>query len=563
MKLIYILLIALVCYSLPFFYSAEVISPDDLVYDFFSSHLAETGKMGYRPPGDAIFGMKGFTPRYFVYNEMGETFPRKFPGFIIFWAGLKRILPLEAARLVNPLCAIISLLLLFLIGRIVFPALKTPIRAVILLATTPVFIRRTYAYNATLFNLAVFLAALYFLLRAIERRGLCSYILFGCLAGAMIWIRPTNSIYLLSFFVLLLIERKRAAWKWILVALILIALFGGGLLLFNHAVYGSYFNLSYTATHQPTETSITTKVPLSIRRILDYLNFHPKIWTLHLKNVLLALALAFPLFILSLLGFFIPRRSSTAGTVAGYDESPFEGGDREIGGERISEARESSPIRFNLYFFWLAIISIFFFSNFATFGHERGEFTLHSSFLRYLMPTICLLPLFAARALERISFSPVRLMTILAGFNLIIALIGPGGSIETIMQSRYYRQCRRFLLDQTDDKTVLFTYYWDKLIFPERMVYTHGTQFPADTIAGVIREVEGKGYRVVYPFNLCDSVIRDILENNYQLAVIDGPDRLSPLTRRAARFIPGDLYPLKLYQVRGDQGERSSREEGK
>ena len=284
MKLFYILLIALVCYSLPFFYSDEVISPDDLVYDFFSSHLAETGKMGYRPPGDAIFGIEGFTPRYFVYNSSGETFPRKFPGFIIFWGGLKRILPPEMSRLVNPLCAIISLLLLFLIGRIVFPSLKTPIRAVILLATTPVFIRRAYAYNATLFNLAVFLAALYFLLRALERRGLGSYILFGIFAGAMIWIRPTNAVYLITFFILLLIERKRVVRKWMLVALILIALGGGGLLLFNRTVYGSYLNLSYTATHQPTETSITTKVPLSIRRILDYLNFHPNIWMLHLKN---------------------------------------------------------------------------------------------------------------------------------------------------------------------------------------------------------------------------------------------------------------------------------------
>jgi len=119
------------------------------------------------------------------------------------------------------------------------------------------------------------------------------------------------------------------------------------------------------------------------------------------------------------------------------------------------------------------------------------------------------------------------------------------------MQSRYYRQCRSFLLDKTDKKTVIFTYYWDKLVFPERMVYTHGTQTPSGEIGDLIRLVEEKGYRVVYPFNPCDSIIGDILRKDYQVKEIIGPNNLSPLTRRASDFIPGDLYPVRLYQVVG------------
>ncbi|MDP8214141.1 MAG: glycosyltransferase family 39 protein [Candidatus Euphemobacter frigidus] len=551
MKLIYILLVALVCYSLPFFFSDELISPDNLVYDFFSTHLAETGKLGYRPPGDEIFGRPGFTPRYFVYNSEGETYPRKFPGFIIFWAGLKWILPPQASRLAAPLCAVLSLLILFFIGKEVFPDLKTPLRGVILLATTPVFIRRAFVYNATLLNLAVFLAALYFLLRALRNRGLSSYLLFGIFAGALIWIRPTNAIYLLSLFILILIERGSVVGKWLIVAVIMIVLFGGGLLLYNYTVYGSFFNLGYTTTLQPSEITVSAKAPLSIRRILEYLNFHPRIWLLHLKNAPLSLSLAFPLLILSLIGFFIPRRRKAAPIAEGSGQSAGEYGEDTT--EDEAGMNPGGLIRFNLYYFWLFIISVLFFSNFGTFGSERGEFTLNSSFLRYLMPTICLLPLFAARALSRLSFPAVRLMMVLAVFNIIIALIAPGGAIETITQSRYYGECRRFLLDQTDDRTVFFTYYWDKLVFPERMVYTHGTQFPSDEIDEVIRRVKEKGYRIVYPFNICDSVIRDILVKNYVVEEIDGPDRLSPLTRRAAQFIPGHLYPLKLYKVTGDK----------
>lgn len=550
-KLIYILLIALIVYSLPFFFTDEVISPDDLVYDFFSSHLAETGKIGYRPPGDAIFGREGFTPRYFIYNSSGETFPRKFPGFIIFWAGLKRILPAEVSRLVNPICAVFALLMLFLIGKAVFPGFSTPIRAVILLSTTPVFIRRTFTYNPTLFNLAVFLAALYFLIRLLQSRRLCFYLAFGVFAGSMIWIRPTNIVYLAGFAIMVLIERKKVIGKRLIILIILVVLFGGGLLIYNHASYGSFFNLGYTADQQPVQTSVSTKVPLNIRMIIDYLNFHPVIWMMHIKNAPLAFSLAFPLLILSLIGFSIPRRPRLAGADLFSDKDISDGSGSGTEEEGLIEVEDSPPIRFNLYYFWLFFISIVFFSNFATYGYEKGELTLHSSYLRYLMPTLCLLPLFAARALERFSYFPIRLMVILAGFNLLVALTGPGGSVETIMQSRYYRECRSFLLEKTDQKTVIFTYYWDKLIFPERMVYTHGTQTPSDEIGDMIRLVEEKGYRVVYPFNPCDSIIGDILQKDYRVKETTGPNNLSPLTRRAVDFIPGDLYPVRLYTVAG------------
>lgn len=556
MKIIYVILIALVCYSLPFFFTEEVISPDDLVYDFFSSHLASTGKIGYQPPGDAIFGVEGFTPRYFVYNNRGETFPRKFPGFIMFWACLKRILPSPSARLINPLCAAFSLLILSLIAKSIFPGVKTSIRAIILLATAPVFIRRAFAYNPTLFNLAVFLAALYCLIQLLRLRRWYFYLFFGVLAGFMLWIRPTNLVYLISFVIMFFIERKKVRGKYLIVSIILVLIFGAGLLLYNRISYGSFFNLGYTADQQPVQTSISTKVPLNIRMIIDYLNFHPKIWLLHLKNAPLAFLLAFPLLVLSLVGFVVPHCSKRVAAGSCYEAKAPDG---PGSGDKAEDIRavenDDRPIRFNLFYFWLVFISVLFFSNFATFGYDKGELTLNSSYLRYLMPPLCLLPLFAARSLDYFSFSPMRLMWGLAGFNLIVSLVAPGGSIETIMQSRYYRQCRRFLLENTDDKTVFFSFYWDKLIFPERIVYTHGTQVPEDTIIGPIRLVIEKGYRIAYPFNPCDGIIKDILEKNYRVEEITGPDNLSAITRLAADFIPGDLYPLRLFLVDAEKKE--------
>ena len=212
-KIILIILIALVFYSLPFFFSDTVISPDDMIYDFFSTHLARTGRLSYRPPADALFGEKGFTPRYFVYNQRGETLPRKFPGFILFWGAWKKLLPFPLTRLINPFCAVFSLLFLFGIGRIILPEVKDSLRAVVLLASSPLFIHRSFAYNATLFNLTLFLAALYFLLRALVHRQGWNYLLFGLIGGFSLWVRPTNVIYLLSLFSLFLLERKRLRLK--------------------------------------------------------------------------------------------------------------------------------------------------------------------------------------------------------------------------------------------------------------------------------------------------------------------------------------------------------------
>ncbi len=536
MKLLGLLLAALAAYSALFFFSDEVISPDDLIFDFFSTQLARTGRLGWLPPGDRVFGERGFIPRYFVYGGEGMAYPRKFPGFIFFWAGLKKLLPPEFSRLVNPLCAALSLLLIYLIGREVFPGEKTALRAAVFLAVTPVFIRRAHAYNPTLFNLAVFLAALYFLLRGLRRGWWWEYLLFGLFSGALLWIRPTNCVYLATFLVFFFIERRRTDGRYLVAALVLILLAGAGLLLFNRSVYGGCFHLGYGATHLQAAAAAEKSAPSGLRSIFDYLSWHPRIWLLHLKNTPAALALGFPLSVLALIGFVLPRRRPVL----------------PAGGEEDTGFAPAAPLRFNLYFYCLAAAAVVFFANFGTYGHESNEFTLHSSYLRYLMPVICLLPLFAARALERVKPPGGKLIPALAGFSLLVAVLAPAGVMETALQSRYYREAGEFILSATDEKTVVFTHYWDKVVFPGRTVYTLGTHFPPETVGGVIRKVRGAGYRVAYPAHPADAVIGDFLRANFPVTEIEGPVRLSAPARLAARFIPRELYPVRLCLVEGE-----------
>jgi hypothetical protein len=145
------------------------------------------------------------------------------------------------------------------------------------------------------------------------------------------------------------------------------------------------------------------------------------------------------------------------------------------------------------------------------------------------------------------------MMSALTVFSLLIALFGPAGMIETALQSRYYREVKGFLLSATDERTVFFTHYWDKAVFPERTVYTLGTHFPAETVVEVIRKVQRSGYRVAYPVHPADGLIGDFIRENYRVEEIAGPVRLSLFGGLVARFIPAELYPVRLCLVRGEK----------
>ncbi len=519
-----VLLLALVGYSLPFFLSDELISPDDAVFAVFSGNLARTGSLAYRSEGDAVFGIPGFVPRYFVYSRNpdrpADTFPRKFPGFIFLWGGLRAFSPWLVARLINPLLAVIALLLLFAIGRVAFPGGKEALWGTIILAVNPLFIHRAYMYNATLGNLVFFLASLLFLLLALRRRCLWAYLLFGVSAGAFLWFRPTNPVYLAAFACLAFFERDKIRGRALLLALLAIVVFALGILLYNKICFGSYLSFSYTVTAVSPEKVMGVKPPLSIAQIADYLRFHPSIWLLHLKNAPVSLFIAFPLLPLAVLGFFL-----------------FPAGEGGKG--------------FRNFYLCQILISIAFFANFGTFGYEKGEFTLHSSFLRYLTPTVALLSLFAARALSRISWPSVRPLRVACLFSLLIAFLAPSGQIETVLQSSYYRACRDFLLREVPADSVLFSHYWDKTVFPERMIHTGGSHFPGESFEVPLRRVLEKGKAVFTTSHFNDEKILAFLQENYSCREVRGPTEMTPLVKIATSFMPREIYPLILYRVTG------------
>ncbi|HPJ72913.1 MAG TPA: glycosyltransferase family 39 protein, partial [bacterium] len=308
----------------------------------------------------------------FIYAGGGEkTFPRKFPGFILAWAGWKALLPSFPGKLINPAAAAAAVVLVYLIARRFHPRGPAAAGAAVLLAVNPILIHRAYMYNPTVFNLLFFLLSLWFLLEAVCRGGTVWFALLGLASGCFLWIRPTNVVYLAGLAGLIFWERRRVRGPArFLLSLAVLAAGVGALLWYNSRVFGSWLSLGYTAATRVSGEVMGVKAPLSVARILDYLNFHPSIWINHVRMLPLTLTLAFPPLVLALIGIF------------GGDDEP----DRP---------------RFRPFYLLLFALAVGFFSNFGTYGHEEGELTLHSSFLRYLLPALALLCIPAAAAIGR------------------------------------------------------------------------------------------------------------------------------------------------------------------
>lgn len=527
---------ALAYYCLPYALSGERNSPDDMLFDFFSAHLAATGKIGYLPPGDAEFGRSGFVPRYFVYSgaasHSGEAYPRKFPGFVIAWGAFRRLAPEGWGWLINPLSAVAAVGLLYLAAKSFYPGRRVPLLAAAILAVNPILAHRAYLYNPCVFNLALFLAALCLLLRARDRGGLGAFIALGAAAGALLWTRPTNFVYLAGLAGLVLFERRSfVRIRGLLFSLAIAAAAGAGLLIFNRLAYGSFFSLGYTVADTEPARILGAAPPLSIGRILEYLRFHPAIWLGHIRNLPLSLAVGFPLLPLALGGLAAPR------------PAPGRGG-------------------FRNFFLLLAALAIGFFSNFGTFGHEQGEMTVHSSFLRYLLPVLALMAIPAADLLGRIPWRRDRVAAAALGLCLAVGILAPGGAVEAVSQSAYYRTAADFIIARSEPDGVVFTHYWDKNIFPARMVYTAGSHFPRDGVAGAVEAVLRSGKAAYTTSHPNDAKIRgEARAKGLLLEGVSGPDKLPVLLRPAAGNIPSSLYPVTLYRIRLPSPPAASGEE--
>lgn len=492
----------------------DLISPDELSYLFFSKHFAETGRLFYSSPGDRIMEERGFIPRKFHYNSEGEIVSRKPPGLIIAYGTFQRLVSLDYARSFFPILAIVVLYLFYLLSGCVFRETNLRLASVLLLASMPLFLLRSYACSPAMLNLAVFISSLLFLHGVIERGRWYHYLGLGIMAGLMIWVRQTSVLLWIPLGSGLLIGHKRLIkirliWSGAGIV-ILLALY----LIYNQYIYGNFLALSYTVQFSNPGQAGAGE---SINNFFRIVRFHPRIWILHLVSIPLTFSVAFPPLVLAIVGFCIAWKEGAARRWLFLAGITF-------------------------------LVLIAFFANFETYGFAKQEINLRSSFLRYCFPALIFLPLGTVFFLSRQKQLFTRFLIILITFNIIIALVAPLGLLDSFYLGYYYRQVKGFILENTDENSVVLSNYWDKMVFPERLVFSSISGRSKEQLADLISLIIRKGYRPVYIEHPRDRDAFQSIKDDYLWEKISGPKNLKGLLKKMKP--PGDIYPVVTYKYR-------------
>lgn len=517
---LWIYLFGLLCciYFIPWFISSATLSPDELDYKSASSHLASEGEfaIGIDPDDLRFYGM---IPRSFGYNRHGSIVPYGSPGYIYVLAGLRTFLPEFFLYLFNPILLLLCAYLVYRIGGELLLSKTANRVAALLFLTMPVVVNQAYSLFPDALHLLFFLYAVYLLTRMGRKLAYADLVLFFLAAAGMCWIRQTSVVFVLGLAVFIVLRRRHILRIEYVPSVLLGFLTIGILLYFSKAYFGGYFKTGLTGSdHVAPLGGIASRGLTGLSRTTMYIpllrHLNPTALINHLRFLPSSLLIAFPALVLSLVGM-------------------------------LRRYRQSSARDLLLLTYILLVAGLSFFGNFETWGYGMHELNLHSSFLRYMLPVIALLPLWAVAAIPRLWCSSQVLLIVVAT-NLAVAVAGPYGVAEKIMMRIYCGEAERFIKTNTTERSVVFTYYWDKLIYPERQVFRMETRhrYAHDAL---LETIEAKGYDIYYIENYTQQDIQDYLKANYHVTKIEGPVLKNPLLRLIPP--PRKLYPIRLFRL--------------
>lgn len=507
----YILFFSFLLYIIPCLICLHPESPDEVDYHYTSTLLSQTGRIWFESKGDLIFGEDGFIPRHFSYNWNGKVVPIGSPGFIILLAFLKFLLPDFIEILINPLLAVVCIYLIYRISKIIFDDEKKSLYVSMIFAFMPLVLINAYSIMAELLNLTIFLVILLSIFKILQNENKKNYVFLGIFLGLLPWARQSSIIFFIPLGIFILLFRKKFINRNLVFTLIITTLFIIGLLVFNVKTFGQAFTTGHLATKvipYSKEASI---------KLFKLLHIRPNIILNNFRYIPAAFLLAFPPIIFSIIGLYYAR---------------------------FKEIRKN----FLIFFILLSIVSITFFSNFDTHGFTERNLNLHSSFFRYLLPFFALLPIFTVIGIFELGNKTKIIFYTLLIFNLIIAFLGPHGLVEDIGARLYYKEASYFLLKNTNEKSVIFSWYWDKSVFPDRVVYTK-KDLTVDELYKLIDKIKNNSHKIYYIHHKDSVKFKKFLMDIYDLKITEGPLIINPILRFFKP--PQDIYPIELYEIYG------------
>ncbi len=510
-----------VLYAAPYLLSTKLTVSDEIGIDYFSTLHAETGSLRYLPEGDRLFATPGFIPQAARYVPSGEAVPKQPPGFILLVAAVKKLLPGEWFLLINPLLGVACILLFYDIARRLLEDQQAALVATLLLATTPAFVHWCQMLFIDIANLALFLLGLSLFLRFLQTGDARLAAAMGLSFGAMLWVRQSSAVLLVPLAALLFAYRSHFTLRSGALAAAGIAIAVGSLLAYQARLYGDPFQIGYSLPQTP-EPAVPVK-----GGILDGLRLLAQSTTdnlaLRLQSLIPAMTLAFPPLLLALPGMLYSLRQGKLRDVA-------------------------------LLVVGLLLVLLLLFGGRPLYGTELSDMTLQSSFLRYLLPVIALLPLFAARAMSRWGLTGWQWVAIVVSINLGTAAIGRFGVAHTVLNRLYQEDVAQFVLDHTGKDTVIISPYWNHLVFPQRLFHVCG-QYEGYQLLPTMAAILEKGYRVGMIYHQSDQALFAAAADVYSLDYLAGPRHLHPLLEWLPIEIPSHIYPVRLAVIPRARGD--------
>ncbi|MBU0976876.1 MAG: hypothetical protein KKD18_00485 [Nanoarchaeota archaeon] len=239
----------------------------------------------------------------------------------------------------------------------------------------------------------------------------------------------------------------------------------------NGLLYGNPFLVGYNFDYQSQEVGFTQTNNLFVKALMYMLpyGFHPTVLaTNFVRFIVLINPLLFVLFLVGLPSFLL--RS-----------------DKEV-------VKKAVPL-----FILMVAMFVYYGSN-ATFYDGGGEL-IYSSYARYFSLIYLFMVFFAAFSLDKIKPTE-KLFAVMLSFLLVLSFLFSFSIYQvSYLEGRQataqkYYEIKQGILSLTSPRDVIFTYYWDKILWPDRLTATASILVRGGEVNGEVAKILDDGRKV-------------------------------------------------------------------
>ncbi len=445
-------------------------SPDENQYIFYSKFFAENNSFVYINPLNQQFPEKVFTARNYA-QEGEKTLPGGFLGQYII-GGLAYKLNPVLIFFISPIFGILTLIYIYKLSRFFVNDTASLSVAFLISIFPPFFLFSVVPFN-NIIEAFFFTSFIYYLVKIYftGNNQIRDLILACTMAMGSIWIRYIDVVFIaIAGVVFAIIYKPIFKIKYLFTAFCISSLFMLPLLYSNYVLYGGIFELGQVGERF---LNISIFNPLSVEQFSPLIPFRNLDFFINNARK----------YLFNFLGLYLVLAVISIATL-------------------LKKDKENKKI----YYFLIATILSYFLYYLGGYfsGYDDPDPLVNSSYTRYLLIPYIFLLLLVGIGIFRQKYFAKYIVLILIFFSILSfqQLAYSKESLSTYLKrvARLNQQKKEFI-SKTENNSVIFTKYNDKILYPERNVASY--LFIKDEFKGT------------------EKLIVDLLNKNYPVYWID------------------------------------------